>query len=698
MTIHHYSPSLDRAPPRLITPLAFTALVAALATAPPRAHAEGVDGIQAIVPAWSGPSNNWPFSSGIDAAVNWTETAGRYSPTGQTAAYGAASGGREGKLYFFRGAMYSRYDIANDRTDPGYPKPIAGHWPGFPAAFTAGVDAAVNWGNLNPNFANKIYFFKGNQYLRYDIAKDAVDAGYPQPLDAAHWMGWPAAPSAFASGVDAALNYGNGKVYFFKGSEYLRFDIAADRVDQPPQPIVGHWSGWPAGWTSVDDAVDTGNGKVYFFHGTQYARYDKGYLSPPTKSNIKHVVLIVQENHTFDSYLGHYCTGSLGLPCSALGGFGASCCEAVPLSDCATHPSQPCLSRLDDSSNAAFGPNHDSASEICEIHGGAMDRFAAGCAGSDPRNVAAVPSQLLLRSASDPLAPGLATYVNLANGGALADRYFQPFAGPSYPNNAYFTAARFLFGNNDAAVAGACKMPGPHLGSLLADHDVTWAAYLQEGGNGDGNGAANTCGVYNYGDNPFGYFPRANFWDANWTYTRQLSRLATDVANGTLPAFSFVKPQNDQSEHPGGVSISAGEQFVERVIDTVLGPTDNPSSYYSDTLVLLTWDEGGGYWDHVSPPDKTAVDNIGGYGGAVPYGTRVPLIAIGRFAKHGYISHVAMEHASIAQFAEWNWLGGVTGQINALLLPTNYARDAFANNIGDLLDVNQTGVAVPRTP
>jgi phospholipase C len=136
-------------------------------------------------------------------------------------------------------------------------------------------------------------------------------------------------------------------------------------------------------------------------------------------------------------------------------------------------------------------------------------------------------------------------------------------------------------------------------------------------------------------------------------------------------------------------------------VNTVLGPPGSPSSYYNDTLVLVTWDEGGGYWDHVSPPADSAVDNVAGYGAAVPYGDRVPLLAIGRFAKVGYVSHVRTEHASIVNFVEWNWLNGVTGQLDALVSaagPTSHARDAYANNIGDLLDPLRTGVTVPRTP
>ena len=79
-----------------------------------------------------------------------------------------------GKAFFFRGHGYFRFDIANDRVDPGYPKMIRTGWHGFPTTFEAGIDAAIVWPN------GKAFFFKGNKYCRFDIANDRVDPGYPK--------------------------------------------------------------------------------------------------------------------------------------------------------------------------------------------------------------------------------------------------------------------------------------------------------------------------------------------------------------------------------------------------------------------------------------------------------------------------------------------------------------------------------------
>ena len=71
-----------------------------------------------------------------------------------------------GKVYFFKGPQYAQYDVGANRVDPGYPKPIQGLWAGLPASFAAGVNAAVVWNN------GKAYFFKGSEYISHDIAAE----------------------------------------------------------------------------------------------------------------------------------------------------------------------------------------------------------------------------------------------------------------------------------------------------------------------------------------------------------------------------------------------------------------------------------------------------------------------------------------------------------------------------------------------
>src|SRR5205814_339982 len=135
------------------------------------------------------------------------------------------------------------------------------------------------------------------------------------------------------------------------------------------------------------------------------------------------------------------------------------------------------------------------------------------------------------------------------------------------------------------------------------------------------------------------------------------------AAQGALPAVSYVKGLGYHTEHPHlGDRISDGVVFVQRVVNDVL-----TSPQAGTTLLLFTYDESGGYYDHIAPPPLSDVDSR-------PYGPRVPTIAIGRFARKGFISHVVMEHSSIVKFIEWNWLGRQTGQLTG--------RDQEVHNIG----------------
>jgi phospholipase C len=181
------------------------------------------------------------------------------------------------------------------------------------------------------------------------------------------------------------------------------------------------------------------------------------------------------------------------------------------------------------------------------------------------------------------------------------------------------------------------------------------------------------CG-FEPSDVPFEYY--ASTRDSPATM-QDLSAFDDALDHGGLPAVSFVKAIEYKTEHPGqGVTLSAGVTFLTGIVQHILA-----SRYRGDTLVLITYDEGGGYYDHVAPPPPSAVDGK-------PYGTRVPMLALGPFARPGFVSHVVTEHSSVVKLIEWNFLGGQTGQLGA--------RDAVVANLGSLLDPAMTGVAVPE--
>lgn len=403
--------------------------------------------------------------------------------------------------------------------------------------------------------------------------------------------------------------------------------------------------------------------------------------SYPAESAIQNVVLIVQENKSFDSYFGRYCTAATGSNPSCTTGRG--CCEAAPTMD----PKGTSPSVLDDAMSSIFDPNHNQSCMIDEIHGGAMDRYTVGTPGcADPRNFAL---------AQDVVAP----YWALADQYALADRYFQPSAGASAQNNMYFAGARYKFEDNSFKpnfVGSECAILTPNaitysdttIGALLTAQGLPWRVYAE---GLDATRAAQADGycpdadprcpamaplypcTFDASDIPFAYYVTNNDDPAHFS---DLDKFASDLRNGRLPAFSYIKFLGFRSEHSGQMNaVSDGVTAANELIQSIL------SSRYADrTLILLTWDESGGFFDHVSPPPTSTVDNV-------PYGARVGMLAIGRFARKGTISHQTLEHSSVVKFLEWNFLGGVTGQLGA--------RDAQVHNLGSLLDPAETGVTVP---
>ena len=161
------------------------------------------------------------------------------------------------KAYFFLAHQYVRYDVATNAADPGYPLNIADNWPGL---FTEDIDAALCWPDGN------VYFFKGDQYMKYDWAADKVADGYPLPI-AQMW------PGVFESDIDSAVRWPGDVAYFFKDDEYVKYRLDVDKVDGSPQKIADNWPGlFEAG---IDVALRWPSGDAYFFHGSsEYSKYD----------------------------------------------------------------------------------------------------------------------------------------------------------------------------------------------------------------------------------------------------------------------------------------------------------------------------------------------------------------------------------------------------------------------------------------
>lgn len=174
------------------------------------------------------------------------------------------------KAYFLRGSEYLRSDTATDDVLDDYPKPIANGWSGLDAlGFGADIDAAVDIGD------GKVYVFKGDQYVTVNQTSLAVEGSAKSIAEG--WGGF--ADSGFADAIDAAINWGNGKAYFFRGDQFIAYDIAGNSVDDASSfPIADVWNGMAdAGFGDFLDAgVMWDDGNAYFFKGDQYVRYNVG--------------------------------------------------------------------------------------------------------------------------------------------------------------------------------------------------------------------------------------------------------------------------------------------------------------------------------------------------------------------------------------------------------------------------------------
>jgi phospholipase C len=119
------------------------------------------------------------------------------------------------------------------------------------------------------------------------------------------------------------------------------------------------------------------------------------------------------------------------------------------------------------------------------------------------------------------------------------------------------------------------------------------------------------------------------------------SNFATDVQNNTLPAVSFIKPDGINDGHPASSSLSLFEAFATNIVNEVIGKPE----VFKDTAILITFDEGGGYYD------SGYIQPVSFFGG----GSRIPLMVVSPFAKKGYVDHTYNDHVSILKFIESNW-------------------------------------------
>jgi phospholipase C len=183
---------------------------------------------------------------------------------------------------------------------------------------------------------------------------------------------------------------------------------------------------------------------------------------------------------------------------------------------------------------------------------------------------------------------------------------------------------------------------------LLHKQNVGWGYYVFQGSEPDcANGSSMTCTPVQQGAQTPGIWnPLPSFTDVSQDNqlgnVQSLSNFYTQAKNGTLPAVSWIDPNGAVSEHPPGL-VSAGQAYVTGLVNAIM-----QSPNWSSTAIFLSWDDWGGFYDHVVPP---VVDRNG-------YGLRVPGIVISPYARTGYLDHQILSHDAYNKFIEDDFLGG----------------------------------------
>ena len=376
------------------------------------------------------------------------------------------------------------------------------------------------------------------------------------------------------------------------------------------------------------------------------------------RPQIAHVVIIVQENRTPDN-LFH------GLPNAEIANSGLnSHGKMVPLRPVALR--------------STIDLQHTHSGFETEYANGRMngfDRARSGCNGNCPPP--GVRAYSYVRPAD------AAAYLIMAERYAFADHMFQSNEGPSFPAHQYIISgtstpvagSRFRASENPGGSVpgkkGGCDSPPgtsvklidlngreggrafpcferPTLADLLEARNHTWRYYQEYSGPGFWNA----------------FDAIEHLWKRPDFAAHVVSPSATilnDIASGRLADVSWVMPPGVASDH-GGWSNGTGPSWVASVVNAI-----GTSRYWNDTVIFITWDDWGGWYDHVAPPVRDSYE----------LGFRVPLIVVSPYAKPGYVSHRVHEFGSILKFVEHLYGLGSMG-----------TSDARADDLNDTLQLN----------
>jgi phospholipase C len=352
-----------------------------------------------------------------------------------------------------------------------------------------------------------------------------------------------------------------------------------------------------------------------------------------TVTPFKHVIIVMQENHSFDNYFGTYPTANGTLVSGVT--WGLTRVNGIPEGVCAPY------------GGGCVAPHLTTSSSPVNPVEGQATYEADYAPNSNFANSSGPQSMVYFDYHS------LAGYWDYAEEYGLADNYFAAALSQTTPN-------RLLLLAGDTPVSTNYGPP-PY-----ADYNATIFGQL--------DGAGVSWGYYdliNASENQAQFYP-LNYisgLEGSKGEVRNISSLLNELGSGSrLPSVAFVNLLGNLSltEHPP-FPPQAGEAQVISIVDAVMN-----SPYWDSTAVFLTWDEGGGFYDHVTPPSLYEID----HGFSLPLlvlGQRVPLLVISPYSKVNYVSHQQLSHLSLLHFVEFNWnLPSLNDHVARASLPMDF--------------------------
>ncbi|MHB8577903.1 MAG: alkaline phosphatase family protein [Dehalococcoidia bacterium] len=378
-------------------------------------------------------------------------------------------------------------------------------------------------------------------------------------------------------------------------------------------------------------------------------------LTPSQAIPIKHVIMIMQENRSFDTYFGAY-PGADGIPMQ----------NGVP-TVCVNDPkTNTCVQPYHNPQDINAGGPHASGAATADIDGGKLDGFIKTF--RNAQRACTNPDAPGCTSGSTPDVMGwhdareIPNYWSYAQNFVLQDRMFEPNASWSLPSHLFLVSAwsaNCTRPGDVTSCANALDGPPSGLNTSMNDYawtdltyllhkaNVSWGYYLSQGDEPDCADDALFCAPVKQSKNVPGIWnPLPAFdtvkQDGQLGNVQDVAQYFTAAQNGTLPAVSWIVPENSVSEHPPA-KVSDGQAYVTALINAAMQGPD-----WNSTAIFLSWDDWGGFYDHVVPP---TVDQNG-------YGLRVPGIVISPYAKQGYIDHQTLSFDAYLKFVEDLFLGG----------------------------------------